>query len=101
MHSPIEDNIPTLTDAISSASSDKKEKLSKPEGKEEVTRTSDMFAVGIELPSREQLEAVIHEKLTQKLPLLCQELADEIIAELENSAGKNPHPKSDKKKTRR
>lgn len=87
------DNIPTLTDVVSSGSSRVKNSSSAVISSPPKSVSNSAQATAVMPIDRKQLEKLIYKKLHQNLPDLCQQIADKIIAEF------NPDPDSDADKS--
>jgi hypothetical protein len=82
---PEQENIPILTDVVTDQASRGKKKSVHTDKKtqKKSARTSNTSGK-IGNIDRKQLEKLIYKKLHQSLPQVCQQLADEIIAELDS-----------------
>jgi hypothetical protein len=91
------DNIPTLTDIVSSGSSPVKKSPSAVISSPPKSVSNPAQATAVMQIDRKQLEKLIYKKLHQNLPDLCQQIADKIIAEFspgpESDAGESGKPR--------
>ena len=102
MPASTENNIPTLTDVVRTNTVAKKETVTSTKDlKTEESNLDNEPALDLALPDRKLLEQLISNRLQQIVPQISQELADEILSELEHTSRKRTAKNTGKSKTRR